>query len=147
MTEIGLFVATDIPNLHRDKVFRNITSTLKRTLKENHGIDLRFLFRDLYPERSSNRWRKKTISLVRNDSDADAASPGAARDPSRKGPLSEAKALFDRKNNPHWVGYPGIFLDQQLAACATIGFVGTDRSTFSKLIEELRKDDLGETCA
>jgi hypothetical protein len=38
------------------------------------------------------------------------------------------------------VGYPGIFLDQQLAACAAIGFTGTPGSTFSGLIHSLRRD-------
>ena len=55
------------------------------------------------------------------------------------------KALFDRKK-PGWVGYPGIFFDQQLAACATIAFVKNEGSTFSNFINELRKDNLSETC-
>jgi hypothetical protein len=57
----------------------------------------------------------------------------------------EVKTLFDR-NHPRWVGYPGIFLDQQLAACADIGFVGTSESSFSDFITELREDNLEETC-
>jgi hypothetical protein len=57
----------------------------------------------------------------------------------------EVKTLFDR-NHPRWVGYPGIFLDQQLAACADIGFVGTNESSFSDFITELREDNLEETC-
>ena len=55
------------------------------------------------------------------------------------------KSLFDRKK-PGWVGYPGIFFDQQLAACATIAFVKNEGSTFSNFINELRKDNLSETC-
>ncbi|CAB9529118.1 expressed unknown protein [Seminavis robusta] len=35
--------------------------------------------------------------------------------------------------------YPGIFLDQQLAACASIGFTPSLRSTFSKLIDLVRQ--------
>ena len=58
---------------------------------------------------------------------------------------SYVKALFDRKK-PGWVGYPGIFFDQQLAACATIAFVKNEGSTFSNFINELRKDNLTETC-
>ena len=49
----------------------------------------------------------------------------------------EAKALKST------VGYPGIFLDQQLAACGEIGFTGTDSlgcySTFSRLISNIRE--------
>lgn len=43
--------------------------------------------------------------------------------------------------HPNFLGEePTIFMDQQLAACAEIGFVGTPRSTFSSLIHALRKD-------
>jgi hypothetical protein len=38
------------------------------------------------------------------------------------------------------VGAPSIFLDQQIAACASIGFVGTEGSTFSRFIATLRRD-------
>mmetsp|Transcript_5390 Transcript_5390/g.12796 ORF Transcript_5390/g.12796 Transcript_5390/m.12796 type:complete len:150 (+) Transcript_5390:1164-1613(+) len=112
---IGLFVATDIPNLHQDEFFQQRISFQKKALKDNHGIDVEVLLGD--KNRNSGK------------------------------PATEAQvnALFDR-NRPGWVGYPGIFLDQQLAACATIGFVGTEESSFSNFIRELRKDNLTETC-
>ncbi len=37
---------------------------------------------------------------------------------------------------------PSLFLDQQAAACATIDFVGTQKSTFSAFIGRLRQDQL-----
>ena len=108
---IGLFVATDIPNLRKDSAFQKKTSAMIRSLKGSYGIDLKLLF-------SSDK--------------------GISNDP-------YVKALFDRKK-PGWVGYPGIFFDQQLAACATIAFVKNEGSTFSNFINELRKDNLSETC-
>ena len=37
------------------------------------------------------------------------------------------------------VGSAGIYIDQQVAACAPIGFEGTDKSTFSQLIQYIRE--------
>jgi len=111
---IGLFVATDIPNLRTNNSFQKKTSALTKSLKDDYGIDLKLLFSD------------------------DNGNNGGSPEP-------HVEALFDR-NHAGWVGYPEVFLDQQLAACATIGFAGTDGSSFSNLIKELRKDNLTETC-
>ena len=77
----------------------------------------------------------------------DGAPPPKTSFSSRRGISDDpyVKALFDRKK-PGWVGYPGIFFDQQLAACATIAFVKNEGSTFSNFINALRKDNLSETC-
>lgn len=116
---IGLFVATDIPNLRTNNVFQKKTSTLTKSLKDRHGIDLKLLFSD-------------------DNNGNDGGSPAQKEEP-------HVEALFD-PNHTGWVGYPGVFLDQQLAACATIGFMGTEGSSFSNFIKELRKDDLTTTC-
>jgi len=108
---IGLFVATDIPNLRKDIAFQKKTSAMTRSLKDSYGINLKLLFSD--DQEISNE--------------------------------PYVKALFDH-DQPGWVGYPGIFLDQQLAACSPIAFVGTEGSSFSDFINELREDNLWETC-
>ena len=112
---VGLFVATDITNLHQDLLFQKRISLQMKTLKANYDIDFKILFSD---ERQNRGGLTKEAPV---------------------------NALFDH-NRPGWVGYPEIFLDQQLAACANIGFVGTRESSFSSFIQELRMDNLMETC-
>jgi len=116
-TTVGLFVATDISGIRKNHVFQKKTTGLAKTLRDTHGIDLKLLFRE-----SCHGWFFLDCRSLE----------------------SEVSELFDRSSP---VGFPGIFLDQQLAACATIDFVGTNKSTFSKLIRELRSDNLRETCA
>jgi hypothetical protein len=59
------------------------------------------------------------------------------------GPSSSSSLEANNNNDTlkEYVRYAELFLDQQLAACALIGFVGTSGSTFTQLIETLRHDE------
>jgi hypothetical protein len=50
---------------------------------------------------------------------------------SGKGISNETESLGDLR-------YAGVFMDIQMAACATIGYIGTEGSTFSQLIQDHR---------
>jgi GDP-fucose protein O-fucosyltransferase len=96
-TRVGLFMATDIPNIKQHEHFVLQYSQLAQTMQDTWNATINVLLGDDSPKEM----------------------------------VQDLKAK---------VGYPGIFLDQHLAACATIGFTGTPGSTFSGFIRELRRD-------
>mmetsp|Transcript_16069 Transcript_16069/g.32976 ORF Transcript_16069/g.32976 Transcript_16069/m.32976 type:complete len:181 (+) Transcript_16069:2-544(+) len=129
---VGLFVATDIQNIHQKSAFLEKTAALRKGLKDAHGIELKLLFSDNQNKKNANAKNAKKKYKKSEKSSASPLEP-------------EVEVLFDR-NPRNWVGYPRIFLDQQLAACASIAFAGTKGSSFSNFINTLRKDNLAEIC-
>jgi hypothetical protein len=95
MTTVGLYVATDIPDVLRNHTtFQESMWYLRKFLQQTRNITVKLL-------RMPRFWRNDTLT--------------------------------------EYVGYPEIFIDQQLAACASIDFVGTPWSTFSMMIDDLRR--------
>ena len=113
---MGLFVATDLPDLAKSSVFQQKRALLEQSL---NGTNLYVWFRD---EDGSNE-----------------------ANPTDVHPEPEVQQLFDL-NATGWVGYQELFLDMQLAACASIGFVKAESSTFSNFIRILRRDNRTKTC-
>jgi hypothetical protein len=114
-TTIGLFVATDIQQtLQSNPIFLQKMETLKQRIqdsKHSHFQSLKVVYGTDLTTSLQQLYQTKPTTLSSTSSSSF--------------PFSDLKT-------------PTIFLDQQIAACATIDFQGTSGSTFSNFIRQLR---------
>ncbi|CAB9514793.1 expressed unknown protein [Seminavis robusta] len=127
-----------------DRFLRQANATIQEVLKETYVQMQQWIDR--------RKSKKKTIPATIGFFVATDASPEGQQDFAERlqrqlAPLlpdirvffASSYAAYVTKQLKQELVYPEIFLDQQLAACATIRFIASKKSTFSQLIHAIRR--------
>jgi len=134
-TPIGLYIATDINNIHQHKVFQSEAMNLTDFLYEEYQLNLTIFF-----QKDTLRDATTTTTMAKSRMTTRPTNIAVRKKKDDTGTRQEE----EEPTATSLLGgmlYGDIFWDIQVCVCATIGFVGSHRSTFSNLIRSHRLGD------